>query len=83
MCTFVFCRQLCSFIELPSLRNLVTVVGTESFNKFIALIPIVERALGISKDEVKFSAFCSNISSKILNYDLQPINTQWTDNLLE
>jgi hypothetical protein len=63
--------------------NLVTVVGTESFIKFNALIPISERAVGISRDEVEVSAFCFSNSSTFLNYDLQEMNTQWTDSLLE
>jgi len=57
----------------------VTVAGTGSFNKFIALIPTGERAVGIARDEVEFSAFCSDNSSTFLNYDLQKINTRWTD----
>ena len=61
----------------------MTVVGTGPFNKFIALIPTGERAVGIARDEVEFSAFCDDISSTFLNYDLKKINTQWTDNLLE
>jgi len=40
--------------------NGVTVGGTESFNRFIALIPSVERAIGISRDEVECSEFCSD-----------------------
>jgi hypothetical protein len=59
-------------LDCPLFGNIVTVVGTESFNKFIALIPTVERAVGLSKDEVEFSAFCSGNSSTFLNYDLEP-----------
>ena len=44
--------------------NLVTVGGTETFNKFIALIPTSEMAAGISREEVEFSAFCSNNTSR-------------------
>jgi hypothetical protein len=56
--------------------DLVTVVGTGSFNKFIALIPSVEGAFGIAGNEDEFSAFCFNNSSTFLNYDLRKINTQ-------